>query len=93
MVGASSDSACEGDIESPSDINLGLPHFRNSVSEATILLALHTVFIRYSQFDMVHARAIGGGLRDFKKCKEEIEMCLKPGGIMVSHVSKDYMVR
>ena len=54
-----------------------------------MLLVLHTIFICYSQFDVVHARAIGSGLKDFKKCKEEIEMCLKPGGIMVNHIDKD----
>lgn len=54
-------------------------------------MALHTVLIRYSQFDMVHARLVGSGLKDFKKCKEEIGMCLKPGGIIVSHVNEDYM--
>jgi hypothetical protein len=40
---------------------------------------------------MVHARLVGSGLKDFKKCKEEIGMCLKPGGIIVSHVNEDYM--
>ncbi|CCA71910.1 hypothetical protein PIIN_05845 [Serendipita indica DSM 11827] len=34
-------------------------------------------------FSVVHARFIGAGLRDHKKCKEEIERCLKPGGIVL----------
>ncbi|CAG7852550.1 SubName: Full=Related to methyltransferase {ECO:0000313/EMBL:CCA71907.1} [Serendipita indica DSM 11827] len=37
----------------------------------------------YNQFSVVHARFIAGGLRDFKKCKGEIERCLEPGGIML----------
>jgi hypothetical protein len=41
---------------------------------------------------VVHARLIGAGLKDFKKCKEEIEMCLKPGGIMVGYINEDYIV-
>jgi len=53
-----------------------------------MLWVLHAIFIRCSQFDVVHARLISGGLKDFKKCKEEIEMCLKPGGIMVNHIDK-----
>jgi hypothetical protein len=79
------------DIEYPADINLGLPHFRNSVSEEPRYFTVAYVFIIYSQFDMVHARAIGSGLKDFKKCKEEIEMCLKPGGFMVNHVNENYI--
>lgn len=36
-----------------------------------------------NQFDVVHARLIAAGLKDFKKCKHDIEMCVKPGGIML----------
>ena len=57
-----------------------------------MFLVLYTIFICYLQFDVVHARAIGSGLKDFKKCKEEIEMCLKPGGIMVNHIGKYQIV-
>jgi hypothetical protein len=35
---------------------------------------------------------MSAGLKDFKKCKEEIEMCLKPGGIMVGDVNKDHII-
>ncbi|KAG8835203.1 hypothetical protein FRB91_001163 [Serendipita sp. 411] len=37
----------------------------------------------YDSFDLVHARLIASGLRDFRKSKAEIEKCLKPGGIMI----------
>ena len=33
----------------------------------------------YDQFDVVHARLIGTGLRDFKTTMEDVERCLKPG--------------
>lgn len=36
-----------------------------------------------NQFDVVHARLIGAGLKDFKKSKLDIEMCVKPGGMMI----------
>lgn len=36
-----------------------------------------------NQFDVVHARLIAAGLKDFKKCKRDIEMCVKPGGMMI----------
>ena len=57
-----------------------------------MLWVLHAIFIRYLQFDVVHARVIASGLKNFKKCKEEIEMCLKPGGIMVNHIGKYQIV-
>ncbi|KAG8797031.1 hypothetical protein FRC17_007876, partial [Serendipita sp. 399] len=37
----------------------------------------------HNTFDVVHARLIAGGLRDFRKSKEEIQKCLKPGGIVL----------
>ncbi|KAG8833991.1 hypothetical protein FRC17_009717 [Serendipita sp. 399] len=37
----------------------------------------------YDSFDLVHARLIASGLRDFRKSKAEIEKCLRPGGIMI----------
>jgi SAM-dependent methyltransferase len=35
------------------------------------------------QFDIVHARFIGSGLRDFKQSQADIHQCLKPGGIII----------
>ncbi|CCA71902.1 hypothetical protein PIIN_05837 [Serendipita indica DSM 11827] len=35
------------------------------------------------QFDVVHARVISGGLRNFEVAKRNIELCLKPGGMMI----------
>ncbi|PVG04451.1 S-adenosyl-L-methionine-dependent methyltransferase [Serendipita vermifera] len=40
-------------------------------------------------FDLVHARVISAGFKDFKKAKQDIERCLKPGG-MVVWIDGDY---
>lgn len=37
----------------------------------------------YNQFDVVHARLIGAGIKDFRKTVREAVMCLKPGGILL----------
>ena len=37
----------------------------------------------YNQFDVIHARFIAGGLTNWEKCQQEIEQCLKPGGLMI----------
>lgn len=35
------------------------------------------------QFDVVHARLIGGGMKDFRATMTEVEKTLKPGGIVL----------
>jgi hypothetical protein len=35
------------------------------------------------RFDVVHARLIGIGLKDFRKTMQDVEECLKPGGIVL----------
>lgn len=40
-------------------------------------------------FDVVHARLVSAGLTNFRKSKEDIERCLKPGGLML-WVEVDY---
>jgi hypothetical protein len=35
------------------------------------------------QFDVVHVRLIGIGLKDFRKTMQDVEECLKPGGIVL----------
>jgi SAM-dependent methyltransferase len=35
------------------------------------------------QFDVVHARLIASGLKDFRKTMQDVEECLKPGGIVL----------
>ncbi|KAG8812839.1 hypothetical protein FRB91_001165 [Serendipita sp. 411] len=37
----------------------------------------------HNSFDIIHTRLIAGGIRDFRKSKEDIEKCLKPGGIVL----------
>jgi Methyltransferase domain len=37
----------------------------------------------HGQFDVVFARAIGLGLKDFRKSLADIEACAKPGGILI----------
>lgn len=47
---------------------------------------------------MVNARLIGSGLRNFHQAKEDMEKCLKPGGIILimdadfNFISQDPMV-
>jgi SAM-dependent methyltransferase len=41
------------------------------------------------QFDVIHARWIAGGLKDFRKTMQDIEECLKPGGIVL-YLDADY---
>jgi hypothetical protein len=41
------------------------------------------------KFDIVHARLIAGGLKDFRRSMEDINMCVKPGGLMI-WVEADY---
>jgi Methyltransferase domain len=36
-----------------------------------------------AQFDVVFARAIGLGLKDFRKALADMERCAKPGGIVI----------
>jgi hypothetical protein len=36
-----------------------------------------------SQFDLIHCRIIGAGLRDCQKSKLDVEACLKPGGVLI----------
>ena len=43
------------------------------------------------QFDVIHARLIGSGLKDFRKTMQDVEKCLKPGGIVL-WVDGDYDV-
>jgi hypothetical protein len=35
------------------------------------------------QFDMVHLRFVGSGLKDFSQRMKEAHSCLKPGGIVI----------
>jgi SAM-dependent methyltransferase len=35
------------------------------------------------QFDVVHVRLVATGLKDFRKTMQDIEECLKPGGIVL----------
>jgi SAM-dependent methyltransferase len=37
----------------------------------------------HSQFDLVHARLIQAGTKDFVRFQHDVEACLKPGGIMI----------
>lgn len=34
-----------------------------------------------SEFDVIHTRLVGAGLKDFRKSLRDVGMCLKPGGI------------
>jgi SAM-dependent methyltransferase len=42
-----------------------------------------------NQFDLIHARFIVGGLKDFRESLNEIHECLKPGGIAL-WIDTDY---
>ena len=35
------------------------------------------------QYDLVNARLIGAGLKDFRKTMQAVSECLKPGGIVI----------
>lgn len=35
------------------------------------------------QFDFIHCRLIASGIQDFKKSMRDVEMCLRPGGMVV----------
>jgi len=35
------------------------------------------------QFDIVHIRLVGSGLKDFHKSMSDVEKCLKPGGLVL----------
>ncbi|KAG8761654.1 hypothetical protein FRC14_000038 [Serendipita sp. 396] len=37
----------------------------------------------YDSFDVVHARLISSGIKDYRKMMEEAERCLKPGGVVI----------
>jgi hypothetical protein len=36
-----------------------------------------------SQFDLIHMRSIIGGITDIKKTMKDLEMCLRPGGLLL----------
>ena len=40
-------------------------------------------------FDLIHARLIGSGLKDFRKTLQDVHACLRPGG-MILWVDADY---
>lgn len=42
-----------------------------------------------NQFDLIHARFIVGGLKQFRRTMDEIHECLKPGGIVI-WIDSDY---
>ena len=35
------------------------------------------------QFDLVHARLVGSGIKNFEKTMSDVEKCLKPGGLVL----------
>ena len=37
----------------------------------------------WGQFDLVHCRLIGTGIQDFDKVIEDVENCLRPGGMII----------
>ena len=41
------------------------------------------------KFDLIHARLVSAGLSNFLKTKEDLEKCLKPGGLII-WVEVDY---
>jgi hypothetical protein len=45
----------------------------------------------HGQFDVVFARTIGLGLKDFRKSLADIEACAKPGGIVI-YIDGDFDV-
>lgn len=55
------------------DIELGLTHFQNPPN----------------QFDLIHARSIIVGLKDFRRSLADIQNCLKPGGVLI-WIEPDY---
>jgi SAM-dependent methyltransferase len=43
------------------------------------------------QFDFIHVRLVGSGLKDFRKSMSEVERCLKPGGLVL-WLDPDYAI-
>jgi trans-aconitate methyltransferase len=43
----------------------------------------HSLSRFHSRFDLIHMRCVVGGLTDIKKTMEDLEMCLRPGGILL----------
>lgn len=37
----------------------------------------------YGQYDLVHMRCVTGGINDIDKTLHELQLCLKPGGLLV----------
>jgi SAM-dependent methyltransferase len=35
------------------------------------------------QFDLIHVRLVGSGIKDFHKSMSDVEKCLKPGGLVL----------
>jgi trans-aconitate methyltransferase len=49
------------------DIQLGLKHFQQPAK----------------QFDLIHARAIALGIKNFHRTLRDVQRCLKPGGLLI----------
>lgn len=37
----------------------------------------------YNQFDLIHFRCVGGGINDLRKTMEDLQKCLRPGGLVI----------
>lgn len=46
----------------------------------------------YGFFDIIHLRSVIPGLKDVEKTFKELELCLKPGGLLIV-INGDYFVR
>lgn len=62
----------------PLDLSLCPPNITFQIDDITQGL---THF--HGQFDVVHAQCISGGIQRFEEMMEDIERCLKPGGIAI----------
>jgi trans-aconitate methyltransferase len=49
------------------DIQLGLTHFHQP----------------QNQFDLIHARSVAIGIKDFRRTLRDVQCCLKPGGLLI----------
>jgi hypothetical protein len=37
----------------------------------------------YGEYDLVHVRCVGSGIRSYRRLLEEVPKCLKPGGVAI----------
>lgn len=65
-------------VPTPIDQSLFPPNLRFEIDDINQGLSHF-----HDQFDLVHIRCVGGGIHDYRATMEDVQQCLKPGGLAI----------